>query len=270
MNTTSFDQLNKEEMLDLLKKQESEIKKLSGTLDKLSKEMEEVKESKNRFLSIISHDLKNPFASIVSFSRIIKRDFENLTKDEIGHLAEDLDNSVNRIYAILENTLILSRIESGKIQFQPVSIKLSESIEDSLIFMDPQAKEKDITLFYMMDKELSVNADPMMFDTIMRNLLSNAIKFSHRGGDVLVSVEEEDGYAKFTVKDKGVGIKPEHLSLIFEFGMVKTNWGTEDEKGSGFGLPICMEFVTRNGGKIYAESVLDEETKIIFTLPLDK
>jgi len=232
------------------------------------KHLMEVNATKDKFFSIISHDLRNPFASIVSFSRILRRDFHNLDENELRELLHELDKSILKINNLLENLLQWSRSQSGRIKFLPEFIMLHDVVQENIHLFASKAKEKGIKAVVAVEKDLVVYADLNMMQVIIRNLLSNALKYSESGSMVEISATVSDGLCHVFVKDQGVGISPEQLDGIWDSHDVKTTYGTRDEKGSGLGLILCKEFVERNKGEISVESVLNQGTVFHFTVPI--
>jgi len=230
----------------------------------------EINATKDKFFSIISHDLRNPFASIVSFSRILKRDILNMRKDELSELALELDKSVLKIDNLLENLLQWSRTQTGKIKYRPEYIALHEIIKDNVNLVQNNARDKQIKLVDTVDDDLAVWADRNMTDTVIRNLLSNALKYTDQGGEIILSSFVKDHKAFIFVKDNGVGISEENKRKIFKTDSLHSTYGTMDEKGSGLGLLLCKEFVEKQGGEIFFESELGTGSVFTFSLPCEQ
>lgn len=233
------------------------------------KHLIETNATKDKFFSIISHDLRNPFASIVSFSRILKRDIQNLGQDELQDLARELDKSVLKINNLLENLLQWSRTQTGKMKFFPEYIAVNDLIRDNLNLFSGNAREKGITLVDSVDPDLVVFADQNMTNTVVRNLLSNALKYSDSGSKIEITGEVKDKKAYLTIHDEGVGMTPEQLGQLWSVNTIHTTYGTRDEKGSGLGLLLCKEFIEKQGGTISVDSEKDKGTRFTFSLPLE-
>jgi signal transduction histidine kinase len=253
-----FEELNHQLQLSNLKLKESQ------------KHLIEINSTKDKFFSIISHDLRNPFAAIVSFSRILKRDITNLTMEELKELALELDKSVLKINNLLENLLQWSRTQTGKIKYQPEYIAIHEIVKDNIILFKNNAKEKKITLIDLVDDNTPVWADGNMTDTVIRNLLSNALKYTDEGGKITLRSEIKNHKVLISIKDTGVGMSDESKSKIFRVDTLHSTYGTMDEKGSGLGLLLCKEFVEKQGGEISFVSELNVGTTFTFSLPLEK
>lgn len=224
--------------------------------------------TKDKFFSIISHDLRNPFASIVSFSRILKRDINNLGKDELQELAKELDKSVIKINNLLENLLQWSRAQTGKINYHPEYVLAKDLVHDNLNLFTASTREKQIQISDAVDSELVIYADRNMTNTVFRNLLSNALKYSDEGTSIEIKSQRKGKMAYFTVKDQGVGMTPEQIGSLWNVNTIRTTYGTHDEKGSGLGLLLCKEFVEKQGGYISVRSEKGKGSEFIFCLPI--
>jgi signal transduction histidine kinase/Tfp pilus assembly protein PilF len=234
------------------------------------KNLIEINSTKDKFFSIISHDLRNPFAAIVSFSRILKRDIENLTTEELHELALELDKSVLKINNLLENLLQWSRTQTGKIRYQPEYIAIHEIVKENLNLFKNNAREKNITMIDRVDDNTPVWADPNMTDTVIRNLMSNALKYTNEGGRIIISSEIRDHKVYISIEDNGVGMSEASMNKIFRVDTLHSTYGTMDEKGSGLGLLLCKEFVEKQGGDISFQSELNKGTTFTFSLPPEK
>lgn len=229
----------------------------------------EINSTKDKFFSIISHDLRNPFASIVSFSRILKRDMMNMTKAELGELALELDKSVLKIDNLLENLLQWSRAQTGKIKYRPDYLALHEIVKDNLNLFENNARDKQINLVDKVSDEMVVWADRNMTDTVIRNLLSNALKYTEPEGEIVIESELRNHRVYVSIKDNGVGMSEEAKSKIFRTDALHSTYGTMDEKGSGLGLLLCKEFVEKQGGEITFQSQENEGSVFTFCLPTE-
>ncbi|MFA6924247.1 MAG: tetratricopeptide repeat-containing sensor histidine kinase [Bacteroidales bacterium] len=257
------------EINEKLKKQKEVLKELNEKLLESEENLREINERKDKFFSIISHDLRNPFASIVSFARIMRRDLDKMKKEEILELTEQLNKVAHRINNLLENLLLWSKMQTNRLEFKPEEIKLSRIVNSSIELLGQSAKNKNINLTFKAYDNITVYADYYMVDTVLRNLISNAIKFTHSGGFIKIITERKNDDVLISVEDNGIGIKKSSIENLFEIGH-HSDYGTEDEKGSGLGLILCKEFVLRNKGKIWVESEENKGSSFKFTLPLNK
>ena len=261
-NNTQLKELNAR-----LLEQKQKVEELNRKLQESEKHLIETNKTKDKFFSIISHDLRNPFASIVSFSRILKRDIQDLDKDELQELALELDKSVVKISNLLENLLQWSRSQTGKITFNPEFFELKDIIRDNINLFSANAREKGIEINDRVNEQLVVWGDVNMTNTIIRNLLSNAIKYTDSGGSVELLSDEQNGMVEISVADDGTGISGEDQKKLFRVDSVYTTHGTHDEKGSGLGLLLCKEFVEKQGGTIRLSSRKGKGSVFTFSIP---
>ncbi len=265
----SYSNKQLQELNTRLLEEKQKVEELNKKLKDSEKHLIQVNKTKDQFFSIISHDLRNPFASIVSFSRILKRDIQNLTKDELQELAMELDKSVMKINALLDNLLQWSRTQSGKIKFHPGRFELKEIIRDNMNLFSNAAREKNIEMSDQVEDHLVVWGDVNMTNTIIRNLLSNALKYTKPGGWIKLKSREFNGMVEISVADNGVGISNEAQKKLFRPDALHSTYGTHDEKGSGLGLLLCKEFVKKQGGSINFTSKEGEGSVFTFTIPLE-
>ena len=236
----------------------------------LAKQTEELKSSnaaKDKFFSIIAHDLKNPFNSILGFTDLMLNDFQKYSSQEIFRYLGHIGNSSKQAYALLENLLIWARTQRGNIDFQPEVIDLNPMFVEIINLLEAQAKTKNIRFTYNLFEHYIVFADRNMIETIFRNLLTNAIKFTHQNGLVTINAINQEFDVEISVKDTGIGISHENLESIFNIDSKTNTLGTEKEKGSGLGLILCKEFVEKHGGKIWCESEPGKGSTFYITLP---
>lgn len=235
------------------------------TLEKL----EELNQTKDNFFSIISHDLRSPFDSILGFTEILMNEFEELTKEEYKLYLDSLYQTSRHIYSLLNNLLQYSRFQLGKTEFVQKSIVLSKIIDKNIEILAGVALKKEITIVNQSKSEIVVFADEEMLNSIFLNLMTNAIKFTHRNGEIIISTVKQKGFAKTTVQDNGIGMEENTLKKIFKLDRKKSTPGTENETGTGLGLLIVKEYVEKHGGSITVTSKPSEGSKFEFTLPLD-
>jgi len=222
--------------------------------------------TKNKFFSIIAHDLKNPMGACFSLSDMLYNNFQNFNENERFEIITQLKKSSSLTFQLLENLLQWSMAQSGRIVFMPANIKLNQIIDNNISLFQEVAKKKNIKLFSDLNKEYFVFADENMISSVIRNLLSNAIKFSDGGKTVKVSCRETTTEIITSVSDEGVGMSAEDQEKLFRIEVNTTEIGTSKEKGTGLGLILCKEFIEKNGGIIRIESELDKGSNFIFTL----
>lgn len=223
--------------------------------------------AKDRFFSIIAHDLKNPFVSILSYIRLVRNNLEKNENNELLSLTNELSDNVERTGKLLENLLEWSRqqIDSSD---QPMEyfdlIHIFRKIQK---YLHVDLEKKNITLQLPSEKEILVFGNENMSETIMRNLVSNAIKFSFEGQEVQITISEHDDFNEVAVKDQGVGIKSEHIHKLFRIDTKVTTEGTQEERGSGIGLILCKELAQKQGGDIVVQSELGKGSTFKFKIP---
>jgi signal transduction histidine kinase len=235
-----------------------------------AKQLIQLNEDKNRFISILSHDLKSPFNTLLGFSGVLVEDLNKLSKEQIEDIAIDINKSAKTTYSLLEDILVWARAQQGKIPFRPQKLILLSLCSDVVEVHEPNARTKGVKIDCLVRDGINISADSDMLKTIMRNLISNAVKFTNQNGTILINAEKDSVVAIISVSEDGIGMSTENLSKLFNISQVLTTTGTANEKGTGLGLLLCKEFVEKHGGKIWAESVLGKGSKFSFTMPLYK
>ena len=237
-------------------------------LKKYSEELESLNSSKDKFFSIISHDLRNPFNSLLGFSELLANNIEDLTEQEIKDSAKTLNRTAHNLFNLLTNLLEWSKLQNGTFKIEKTEIILSEVINYTLDSFSESIRAKDIAIMRETESELKVLADRNMIDSAVRNLISNAIKFSNTGGIITIGCVANGKVAELFVTDSGVGIPEEDQERIFKIEKQFSTEGTNNEKGTGFGLLLCKEMVEKNGGSIRFKSKRDEGSTFTISLPL--
>lgn len=246
------------------------IEQLKQTNEKLTKTQEELyktNKSKDKFFSIIAHDLKNPFQTLLGMSEMMYENFEEFSTDQLKELSTDMHQSAENLYKLLENLLAWSRIQMGRLDFKPREMKINDVIEENVDLYEKQLEIKKIALNMNYDKNLSIFADRNMLKTVVRNLLSNAIKFTHENGSISINATESDAMVALSIEDTGIGMSKEQVDSVFSLDINSSRPGTNDEEGTGLGLILCKELIVNNGGNIEIKSKLNEGTKITINLP---
>lgn len=231
-------------------------------------QLKQANASKNKFFTIIAHDIRAPFHSILGLTDILQQDYHELSDEDKKEMITMLHQSSNNIFQLLENLLKWSQTQTGTIQYKPTLFGLKPLIEEVVKLMQQNALGKNITLSFHYTEELSVEADKNMIDTVIRNLISNAIKFTYKNGSIDVILVKNGHRAKVVVKDSGVGLSKEDLSNIFSLDEKNVSKGTSGESGSGLGLILCKEFVEKNHGEMQIESELGKGSSFAFLLPV--
>ncbi|MEA4981379.1 MAG: HAMP domain-containing sensor histidine kinase [Paludibacter sp.] len=252
------------ELLQKTHQQEITMKQLNTANDELTK----ANEDKDSFLKILAHDLRNPMLSISGFSELLLSNFRNYNEEKMEKHLNILHNSAKRTFDLLEELLLWSRSQSGKIPFEPKAINFKTLCKEVISLMTESAQSKEIDIIYQDNTDIQLFADANMLRTIMRNLISNAIKFSHSKGKITITAKPAGAFATITVSDNGVGIGQSEIARLWQISEVYTTPGTKGEKGTGFGLMLCKEFVDKHGGKIFVESEVGKGSDFQFTMPL--
>ena len=234
---------------------------LNGKLEKLNID-------KDRFISILGHDLKNPFSNILGFSEILTDEINSLNSDEIKEIAGNINKSARITNNLLEGILMWARTQQGSIPFNPQNLSLSATCENILENLNPNAKSKNITISHSATEHITVFADDDMLKAILRNLVSNAIKFTNKNGAININATQTDSNVTISISDNGIGIKPNNLVKLFDISEVLSTTGTAKETGTGLGLLICKEFVGKHQDKIWVESEVGKGNDFKFTLPI--
>jgi len=232
-------------------------------------ELSELNASKDKFFSIIAHDLKNPFNSIIGFSEMLTEEIRSGDHERIKEYAGIINTSSVLTLRLLENLLEWANAQTGKILFNPIPINLKELFNEEFRMLNDMATGKNIELIISFADNLTIIADKNMIRTILRNLISNAIKFTHKNGKVEVKAIIDNRQVEISVSDSGIGMTQETIAKLFRIDSNLSTSGTENEKGTGLGLLLCKEFIEKHGGKIWVESESGKGSIFKFFLPLD-
>jgi signal transduction histidine kinase len=245
----------------------------NALLEQLSESEIKLKEtiaSKDKFFSIISHDLRSPFSGLLGLSDIIVKEANELTKEELLELAGGINQSANSLFKLLNDLLQWSRTQTNSIPYETEELDLSEICFNTIFSLKNVANNKNIDLIQKIDPNTVVIGDRNMLSAIFRNLISNAIKFTDEAGAIEIGIykgEELDPTRTcIYVKDNGVGIKKETIEKLFRIDKNITTLGTAKERGTGLGLIMCKEFVEKHGGKIWVESEDGQGSTFYFTV----
>ncbi len=229
-------------------------------------ELKQLNMTKDKFFSIIAHDLKNPFASMKNLSDMLHDNYSLLDEEDKQELIASMKTTSQRIFELLENLLTWSRSQRGIIQFNPDNVTPAFVAQNNFDLLAENAANKKIRLINDISSELEIVADSNLLSTIIRNLTSNAIKFTPEQGQITIGAEDKGSFVEFCVKDTGIGISEEDKHKLFRIDISHTTIGTGQEKGTGLGLILCKEFVEKHGGRIWVESTLGEGTTFKFTI----
>ena len=244
-----------EERQQQIEEQSEELLVQKEELENVNQELQELNATKDKFFSIIAHDIKNPFNTIMGFSELMLANINKWSDEKKLQIASIIYNSSKGLYELLENLLQWSRSQRGLIEFNPVAIELNKQINVAILLLKDSSEAKRIEIKTNFSKnEIVLNADLRMLDTILRNLLSNAIKFTYPEGNIEIKTEIVNSYAMVSVIDNGKGMSNEALAKLFRIDAHQSSSGTQDEKGTGLGLILVKEFITKHGGDIKVES----------------
>jgi len=247
-----------------------ERRKNSEEIKRYAEELKQLNATKDKFFSIIAHDLKNPFITILGFSDLLITDYEELTDEERLYYIQEMKNSADKSHSLLQNLLQWSRSQTGRIHYNPHKLNLKEIACSNTNLIQPTANKKEISFECTLNEKIYIMADEDMINTIFRNLLTNAVKFTDMGGKVKISSRTIDGFEEISIEDNGIGMPEDVRVNLFRLDKSYTTTGTQNETGTGLGLILCKEFVEKHGGSIKVKSEEGKGTKFIFTLPLYK
>jgi len=230
-------------------------------------QLRELNTTKDKFFSIIGHDLINPFQALLGLTELLHDHGEEISRDDVKKYSHLINISANNLYNLLQNLLQWTSAQTGKLKYEPVNFNIYHQVEETISLMKANAEKKQILLLNDVNKEFQIFADSNIFDAVLRNLISNAIKYTSAEGLVRIRSEESEDAIQIEVADNGTGIPPENLNKLFDLEKTFSTKGTSEEEGSGLGLILCKEFVERNGGEIWADSVPGQGSIFIFTIP---
>ncbi len=263
--------------LSIIRKKKHQLAEKNKELNLINKRLKESEENlkelnatKDKLFSIIAHDLKNPFNALIGFSDILERNFTYLTDGEKKEYISVISDSSQNLYKLLDNLLQWTRTQTGTINYMPERFKIDSLIKQEITNLNANAEKKKINISLNAESKFYVYADKNSIATVVRNLISNAIKFTDIGGQIDITITESTNYpnmAEVIIKDSGVGIDEKDLPKIFMIDGSFSTKGTANESGTGLGLLLCHEFVTKNNGKIWVTSVKDKGSSFYFTLP---
>ena len=251
--------------------QNDELLKLNASLEEKVKERTAellvANASKDKFFSIIAHDLRNPFSALLGLTELLIEQWDAIDEEIKISLLKDLQTSSKITYNLLQNLLEWSRSQTGKIKVETVRLDAGTLVTETINVLQKQAEIKEITIQNNISAGTLCLADHNMISTVLRNLISNGIKFTNQGGMVKVNVTSKENMYQFSVEDNGVGMSDEIKSKLFRITEKIKRQGTAKEEGTGLGLILCKEFIEKNGGSIWVESEAGKGSKFFFTLP---
>lgn len=249
-------------MVDITEKKLIELK-----LQENEALLRELNTTKDKFFSIIAHDLRTPFNAIIGLSDLLLMQIQSKDYDGIEEYAEIIQNSSQQAMSLLMNLLEWSRSQTGRLEIKPVLVDIALLTRGIINLLNDSAIQKSIVIVKKLPDTATVMADKEMIATVLRNLISNAIKFTNHGGTITISIGQKLEELVVEVADNGIGIKRENIDKLFRIDESTSTVGTQNEKGTGLGLMLCKEFITKHGGKIWVESEQGKGSVFSFSIP---
>jgi signal transduction histidine kinase len=244
--------------------------KLEQTLAEVSESREQLEllnQEKNKFFSIIAHDLKSPFTSLLGLTQIMANGAGMMDAKALANSALMVNDSAKNVYKLLENLLEWARLQMDQVQFDPQPIDLAELVMECLAPMEAVAREKEITLKADIGV-IEASCDRAMIDTVIRNFVNNAIKFTDHAGEIIITAKKENQRVRVSVTDNGIGMEGAQIQNLFNLGSGNSTKGTKGEKGTGLGLLLCKDFIKMHDGEIDVQSEIGKGSTFSFTLAL--
>lgn len=245
----------------------NDLKLSNSELATKNKDLEEVNKAKDKILSVISHDIRTPSSVIFGYSDLLISELNDMQIEEAKQVAGKIKSSSEGLIRLLDNLLLWSSAQTGRIQVSKESIDIAFAVNIALEEIDGSARDKKVDIISKIDEEIKASGDKTIFSTVIRNLISNAIKFIEPGGKILITAFQKGEFVEIKVIDTGYGIPEEIISTILNSDSFYTSVGTNNEKGTGFGLQICKEFVKLNRGTFTIESKIGKGSVFTFTIP---
>ena len=240
-------------------------------IQSFARKLEEANHTKDKFFSIIAHDLKSPFNSILGFSTLLLENHKEYDEDSREEMIKLINKGSQSAFNLLENLFTWALSQSGKMQFSPKKLDLKLIVDDVINILEGSAKRKEISIVNNVRSNEYVHVDENMIRTVLRNLISNSIKFTHKKGNITVSSSNENtDLVNVIISDTGVGMDENQINDLFRIDKNKSSEGTEKEKGTGLGLILCKEFIEKHKGSIYVESSIGEGSSFTFTIPVSE
>lgn len=239
-------------------------------IKKQNKELQKLNATKDKFFSIIAHDLKSPFTAITGFSNLLLEQIKNKDIEGIDEYAKIINQSSSKALDLLMNLMEWSQLQTGRMKFKPEHFEINTIVNEAILLMSVNAEQKAISITSTLPLGIQVFADKAMLSIVIRNLISNAIKFTQPHGQITIASAIKHNELTVSVIDNGVGIPEEQIDKLFIIDKVNSTLGTHQEKETGLGLILCKEFIEQNNGKIWVESSDKAGSTFSFSLPLDQ
>ena len=233
-----------------------------------NEELQKVNTEKDKFFSIISHDLRSPFNGFLGLTQIMVEELPTLSTSEIQLMAESMKNSATNLFRLLENLLEWTRLQQGLIPFTTNVLELRPIVQDSISMLLDLAASKKIEIVWNLTDQITILADKYMVQSVIRNLVSNAVKFTNKGGKITLSaIMTTDNFVKISVSDTGIGMDKILVDGLFRLDINTSRKGTDGETSTGLGLIICKDFIEKHNGKLWVESDEGKGSTFYFTIP---
>ncbi len=241
--------------------------KISKEIQLRNEQLTQLNAEKDKFFSIIAHDLKSPFTGLLGLTELMVESSDSFTKEEFVEYSKSINKASKKLYKLLENLLEWAQVQRGTITFTPMNLDLAQIVGQSIDIIYQRALQKKITIINEITSPQKVYIDEKMTQTVLRNLLSNAVKFTKSGGRVFIKAESlDEKRLRVSIEDTGVGIPKEDIERLFRIEQKVCSLGTDGESSTGLGLLLCKEFVEMHGGRIWVESEMGKGSKFSFTI----
>jgi signal transduction histidine kinase len=237
---------------------------------RIEEALREANQTKDKLFSIIAHDLKNPFWGLINLTEMLSAEEHDFSESEIKELLQELHNQSKSAYNLLQELLTWSSIEQNRVQHSPQKVEISELIESCIQLITSNAKQKKINIENRFNGQIHATVDKFVLQTVINNLLGNAVKFTPSGEQIQIEAEQHPQHILIKVADSGVGIAPAHIDTLFSSKAGNSTRGTNNEAGTGLGLPLCKDLVEKAGGKIWAQAREGRGSVFSFTLPISQ
>jgi len=245
-----------------------ELKKAKDIIKLQNEKLRELVNTKDKFFSIIAHDLKSPFNGLIGLTELINTLYESMDTESLKNSISDLNYTAKKMVNLIENLLEWARNQTNMIECKPIKVSVFELVDDTVQILINSANDKNISIYNDINYDMKCFADPNMIKTVLRNLIANAIKYTREGGSVTITAIKKDNFLEVTVSDDGIGISNDDINRLFRIDVKFTMNGTKNEQGTGLGLIICKDFIEKNGGNIWVKSKLNHGSDFKFTLPM--
>jgi PAS domain S-box-containing protein len=262
-----FARLNQNEVISI-NRDITEIKQAETKLQEYAAELKRLNLDKDRFMQILAHDMRSPFNSLIGMVDLLTEDLNPDSGNETGAILKSLSQTLVSTLGFLDDLLLWSKSQSGKLPFNPECVVFSEVCEETVNLLQAQADSKKIEIRFSVPDQFTLFADRNMLKTVLRNLISNAVKFTNLNGQITISAQKDAGWVLISVSDNGIGMDRSRLAQLWEMTQPYTTAGTAGESGTGLGLLLCRDFVEKHGGAIRAESEPGKGSTFRFSLPV--